>query len=180
MRPKINRQIWKWEIVDPDHPNQSRAFQGTRAVSDTPEVPPSPSCLPKEVLQCEKKGDNHLVLGPDYMIDALKLHNQTPRGYGELLQKYVFWRCPDGTQQLFCWSILAICGQSLALNSPVVNNRYMNLVFGHAEATLNKRFLSSPTKYTVESSWPLVLVWSQIELLHRTLTTIVFTQYCRM
>ncbi|GFV63547.1 hypothetical protein TNCV_4389121 [Trichonephila clavipes] len=59
-----------------------------------------------DVLQCEKKGGNRLVSGPDYMVDALKLPNQAPRGYGELLQKSVFWRCPDGTQHLFCWPFL--------------------------------------------------------------------------
>ncbi|GFS85640.1 hypothetical protein TNCV_1082851 [Trichonephila clavipes] len=40
--------------------------------------------------------------------------------------------------------------------------------------------LQNPTKYAVEPSWPLVLDWPPFELLHRTLTTIVFTQYCRM
>ncbi|GFW51818.1 hypothetical protein TNCV_1187501 [Trichonephila clavipes] len=35
-------------------------------------------------------------------------------------------------------------------------------------------------KYTVEPSWPLVLDWPSLEMLHRTLTTIVFTQYCSM
>ncbi|GFU75970.1 hypothetical protein TNCV_2088081 [Trichonephila clavipes] len=114
------------------------------------------------------------------MVDALKLSIQAPRDYGELLQKYVFWRCPDGTQHLFCWSILAISGQSLASNGPVVDSRNLNLVFDHGRATPNKLFLSSPTKYTVKSSWPLVLVRPPFELLHRTLTTIVFTQYCRM
>ncbi|GFV90064.1 hypothetical protein TNCV_73451 [Trichonephila clavipes] len=54
---------------------------------------------------CEK-GGNNLVLGSDYMVDALKLPNQAPRGYGESLQKYVLWRCPDGTQYLFCWPFL--------------------------------------------------------------------------
>ncbi|GFX75150.1 hypothetical protein TNCV_3170771 [Trichonephila clavipes] len=127
-----------------------------------------------------EKGGNHLVPGPDYMVDALKLPSQAPRGYGELLQKYVFWRCPDGTQHLFCWPILAISDQSLASNGSVVNSRYLNLVFGQTEATHNKLFLSSPTKYIVESSWPLVLVWTPFELLHRTLTTIVFSQYCHV
>ncbi|GFU44554.1 hypothetical protein TNCV_1506651 [Trichonephila clavipes] len=54
----------------------------------------------------QEKGSNRFVPGSDYMVDALKLPNQAPRGYGELLQKYVFWRCPDGTQHLFCWPIL--------------------------------------------------------------------------
>ncbi|GFU97144.1 hypothetical protein TNCV_3130391 [Trichonephila clavipes] len=114
------------------------------------------------------------------MVDALKLPNQVPRVSGESLQKCVAWRCPNGVQYLFCWSILTISGQLLASSCPVVGSRYLNLVFGHVEATPNKCFLSSPTKYTVEPSWPLVLVWPPLELLHRTLTTIVFAQYCRM
>ncbi|GFU65572.1 hypothetical protein TNCV_634951 [Trichonephila clavipes] len=127
-----------------------------------------------------EKGGNRLVPGPDSKMDALKLPNQAPRGSGESPQKCGAWRCPDGTQHLFCWPIVAISGQSLASNGPVVDSRDLNLVFGHAEATPNKRFLSSPTKYTVEPSWSLVLVWPSFELLHRTLTTIVFAQYCSM
>ncbi|GFV10765.1 hypothetical protein TNCV_1756031 [Trichonephila clavipes] len=96
-----------------------------------------------------EKGGNRLVPGPDYMVDALKLPNQAPRGSGESLLKFGAWRCPDGTQHIFCWPILAISGQSIASNGPVVDSRDLNLVFGHAEATSNKLFLSSPTKYTV-------------------------------
>ncbi|GFX19269.1 hypothetical protein TNCV_3014131 [Trichonephila clavipes] len=81
------------------------------------------------------------------------------------------WRCPDGTQHLFCWPILAVFGQSLASNSTVVDSRDLNLVFGHTEATDNKIFLSSSSKYTVEPSWLLVLVWPPFELLPRALTT---------
>ncbi|GFT82546.1 hypothetical protein TNCV_1633501 [Trichonephila clavipes] len=84
------------------------------------------------------------------MVDALKLPNQAPRVSGESLQTCVAWRCPDGTQYLFCWLILVVSGQSLALKDPVVDNRDLNLVFDHAEATHNKLFLSSTTKYTVE------------------------------
>ncbi|GFW94616.1 hypothetical protein TNCV_4246561 [Trichonephila clavipes] len=91
-----------------------------------------------EVLQCEKNGGNHLVRGPDYVVDALKLPNQAPSVSGESLQKCVAWRCPDGTQYLFCWPILAISGQSLASNGSVVDSRDLNLVFGHAEAIPNK------------------------------------------
>ncbi|GFY06234.1 hypothetical protein TNCV_2680281 [Trichonephila clavipes] len=123
-----------------------------------------------------EKGVNHLVPGPDYMVDALKLPNQASRGSGKSLQKSVAWRCPDETQPL----LLANSGQSLASNDPVVDGRDLNLVFGHAEATPNKLFFSSPTKYAVEPSWPLVLVLPPFELLHRTLTTIVFAQYCSM
>ncbi|GFY21989.1 hypothetical protein TNCV_3296331 [Trichonephila clavipes] len=99
-----------------------------------------------------EKGGNHLVPGLDYMVDALKLPNQAPRVFGESLQKCVAWRCPDGTERLFCWPILAISGQLLASNSPVVGSRYLNLVFGSVEVTPNKLFFSSPTKYTVEPS----------------------------
>ncbi|GFW22979.1 hypothetical protein TNCV_3647561 [Trichonephila clavipes] len=64
-----------------------------------------------------------MVSGPDYMVDAFKLSNQAPRAPGELLQTYVDWRCTDGTQHLFFWSILAISGQLLASNGPVVDSR---------------------------------------------------------
>ncbi|GFX73835.1 hypothetical protein TNCV_4291511 [Trichonephila clavipes] len=85
-----------------------------------------------------ENGGDRLVRGPDYMVDALKLHNQAPRVSGESLQTCVVWRFPDGTQHLFCWPILAISGQSLVSNGPVVDSRDLNLVFGHAEATPNK------------------------------------------
>ncbi|GFW96153.1 hypothetical protein TNCV_958661 [Trichonephila clavipes] len=127
-----------------------------------------------------EKGGNRLVPGPDYIVDALKLSNQAPRVSGESLQTCVAWRCPDGTQHLFCWPILAVFSQSLASNGSVVDSRYLNLVFGSTEATNNKLFLSCPTKYTVEPSSLLVRVWSPFELLHRALTTIVFPQYCPM
>ncbi|GFU79322.1 hypothetical protein TNCV_2138451 [Trichonephila clavipes] len=73
-----------------------------------------------------EKGGNHLVSDPDYMVDALNLPNHALRGYGELLQKYVFWRCPDGTQHPFCWPILTVSGQSLASNGLVVHSRDLN------------------------------------------------------
>ncbi|GFT37696.1 hypothetical protein TNCV_3310261, partial [Trichonephila clavipes] len=85
-----------------------------------------------------EKGGNHLVPCPDYMVDALKLPNQAPRSSSESLQKCAAWRCPDGTQHIFCWPILAISGQSLASNGLVVDSRDRNLVFDHAEATPNK------------------------------------------
>ncbi|GFT70070.1 hypothetical protein TNCV_4690151 [Trichonephila clavipes] len=125
----------------------------------------------------EKVG-NRFAPGPDYMVDALKLSNQAPRASCESVQMCEAWRCSDGTQHLFCWTILTVSGQSLATNGPVVESRYLNLVFGPTEETHNKLFLSSPTKYTVEPSWMLVRVWLPFELLHRALTTIVFTQYC--
>ncbi|GFT71803.1 hypothetical protein TNCV_4123001 [Trichonephila clavipes] len=114
------------------------------------------------------------------MVDALKLSNQAPRASGESLQMYMAWRCPDGTQNLFSWSILAVSGHSLTSNGPFIDSRYLNLGFGLEEATHNKLFLSSPTKYTVESSWMLVRVWPLFELLYRALTIIIFAQYCRM
>ncbi|GFX25995.1 hypothetical protein TNCV_2303761 [Trichonephila clavipes] len=131
-------------------------------------------------LSQREKGSNRLEPGPDYTVDALKLSNQAPRVSGESLQTCVVWRCPDGTQHLFCRPILDVSAQSLASNGPVVDSRYLNLVFGPTEATHNKLYLSSPTKYTLEPSWMLVRVWPPFELLHRTLTKIVFPQYCRM
>ncbi|GFY34160.1 hypothetical protein TNCV_2504631 [Trichonephila clavipes] len=128
----------------------------------------------------QAKGGNCLVPGPDYMMDALKLPNQAPRVSGESLQTCVAWRCPDGTQYLFFWPILAVSGQSLASNGPVVDSRDLNLVFRHTEANYNKLFLSSTTIYTVEYSWRLVLVWPPFGLLHHALTPIVFAQYCCM
>ncbi|GFX33096.1 hypothetical protein TNCV_5042641 [Trichonephila clavipes] len=127
-----------------------------------------------------EKGGNHLVPSSDYMVDALKLPNQAPRVSGESLQTCVAWRCPDVTQHLFYWPILAISDQSLASISPIVDSTYLNLVFGHTEATHNKLFIYSPPKYTEEPSWPVVLVWPPFELLHHALTTIIFAQYCRM
>ncbi|GFV86667.1 hypothetical protein TNCV_4185201 [Trichonephila clavipes] len=54
---------------------------------------------------CEKSS-NRLVLGPDCMVDALKLLNRAPRVSGESLQTSVACRCPDGTQHLLCWPTL--------------------------------------------------------------------------
>ncbi|GFT76233.1 hypothetical protein TNCV_564291 [Trichonephila clavipes] len=84
------------------------------------------------------KGGNSLVPSPDYMVDALKLSNQAPTVSGESLQTCVAWRCPDGTTPLHCWPILAVSGQSLASNGPLVDSRHLNLVFGPTEATHNK------------------------------------------
>ncbi|GFT03619.1 hypothetical protein TNCV_3135851 [Trichonephila clavipes] len=126
-----------------------------------------------EVCQCEKKGDIHLVPDMDYMVDVLKLSNQAPRFSGESLETCVTWLCPDGTQHLFRWPILTVSGQSLSSNGSVVDSRELNLVFGHTEAIHNKLFISRATKYTVEPSWMLVLVWPPFELLHRALNTIV-------
>ncbi|GFX28467.1 hypothetical protein TNCV_1152761 [Trichonephila clavipes] len=92
------------------------------------------------------------------MVDALKVPNQASRISGKSLQTCMAWRCPDGTQRLFFWLILAISGQSLASNGPVVDSTDLNLAFGLTEETHNKLVLFSLTKYTVERSWPLVLV----------------------
>ncbi|GFV93753.1 hypothetical protein TNCV_366541 [Trichonephila clavipes] len=59
-----------------------------------------------------------------------------PNGFKS--SKCVAWRCPDGAQHLVCWPILAISGQLLASNGPVVESSDLNLVFGHAAATPNK------------------------------------------
>ncbi|GFU77029.1 hypothetical protein TNCV_4521851 [Trichonephila clavipes] len=81
-----------------------------------------------ESFAVREKGGNCLVPGPDYTVDALKLPNQAPRVSGESLKTCVAWRCPGGTQYLFCWPIPAVSGQSLAFNGPVVS-RDLNLVF---------------------------------------------------
>ncbi|GFT58630.1 hypothetical protein TNCV_1250801 [Trichonephila clavipes] len=120
-----------------------------------------------------EKDGNCLVASPDYMVDALKLPSQAPRVSGETIQTW-------GPGVVLMEHITSSVGQLLASNSPVVDSRDLNLVFDHTEVPHNKLFVSSPTKYTVELSWPLVLVWPPFELLHHVLTTIVFTQYCRM
>ncbi|GFV68463.1 hypothetical protein TNCV_3129191 [Trichonephila clavipes] len=132
-----------------------------------------------EVLQCEK---NVVIVGARSGLYGGFIKTSQP-----IFQRFwrvttcVAWRCcPDGTQHLFCWLILANSYQSLALNGPVIDSRDLNLVFGLAEATPNKRFPSSPPKCTVEPSWLLVLVWPPFELLRRNLTTIVFAHYCSM
>ncbi|GFW56716.1 hypothetical protein TNCV_4067961 [Trichonephila clavipes] len=107
----------------------------------------------------QEKGGNRLVPGPDYMVNAVQLPKQASRVSRESLQTCVAMDCPDGTQHLFCWTILAVSGQSLASNCPVVHTGDLNLVFDHTETTHSKLFLSSPNRYTLEPSWPLVLVW---------------------
>ncbi|GFX21271.1 hypothetical protein TNCV_2252191 [Trichonephila clavipes] len=126
----------------------------------------------------QENGGNRLVPGLDYMVDALKLPHQALKVSGKSLQMCVAWRCPDETQHIFCWPILAVCGQLLVSNVPVVDRRNLNLVFGPKGETLNKLFLFRPVKCIVEPSWMLVLVWSPFELLHCALITIVFAQYC--
>ncbi|GFT06085.1 hypothetical protein TNCV_1595091 [Trichonephila clavipes] len=85
-----------------------------------------------------EKCSNSLVPRSDYMGDAIKLRNQTPRVSRESLQMCRARRCPDGTQNLFFWQILAISGQSLTSNCPVVDSRVLNFAFGHTEANHNK------------------------------------------
>ncbi|GFU22251.1 hypothetical protein TNCV_4855971 [Trichonephila clavipes] len=124
-----------------------------------------------------EEGRNHLVPGPDFLVHALKLPNLASRVYGESLQKRVAWCCPGSPTPLLLANSDHFRSIVLASNGPVVDSRNQNLVFGHAEATPNKLFLSNPTKYTVELSWPLLLVCPSFELLHRHLTTIIFAQY---
>ncbi|GFX90618.1 hypothetical protein TNCV_3194361 [Trichonephila clavipes] len=104
-----------------------------------------------------EKGDNHLVPDPDCMVDAFNFPKQAPTVSGESRR---VWPCVVMMQH----------------NTSSVGQ----FCVWPSEATHNKLFLSSSTKYTVEPSWPLVLVWPPFELLHRALTTIVFIQYCRM
>ncbi|GFU65709.1 hypothetical protein TNCV_5058431 [Trichonephila clavipes] len=66
----------------------------------------------------QEKGGNCLMPDPDYMVDALKLSNQAPRVSGKSLQMCVAWRCPDGTQHLFCWPILLLV-DATTTNMPV-------------------------------------------------------------
>ncbi|GFU88467.1 hypothetical protein TNCV_3354061 [Trichonephila clavipes] len=61
------------------------------------------------------------------------------------LDRFSVHRCP--TRRVFS----AVSSQSLDSNGPIVDSRDLNSVFGHTEATHNKIFFSSPTKYTVES-----------------------------
>ncbi|GFX26954.1 hypothetical protein TNCV_1841261 [Trichonephila clavipes] len=82
-----------------------------------------------------EKGGNRLAPSPDCMVDAFNFSNQTPRVFGESLQTCVAWRCPDRTQHLFYWPILAVSGQSLASNGPVIDSKCLNLVFDPTEAT---------------------------------------------
>ncbi|GFU53803.1 hypothetical protein TNCV_4254221 [Trichonephila clavipes] len=85
-----------------------------------------------------EKGGNRLGQGPDCMVDALKLPNKAHRVFDESLLASVAWRCPDGTQHLFCWPILAVSGHPLASNGPVVDSRDLNLMFGPTEATYSE------------------------------------------
>ncbi|GFT67124.1 uncharacterized protein TNCV_782831 [Trichonephila clavipes] len=122
----------------------------------------------------EKEG-NRLVPGPAYMVDALNFPNKLP---GFLTSQYRHvWPGVVLMEYNTCWQLLDVSSQSLASNGPVVDNRDLNLVFRHTKVTHNKLFLSSPTKCAVERSWLLVLLWPPFELLHHSLTTIVFAQY---
>ncbi|GFY12504.1 hypothetical protein TNCV_1799261 [Trichonephila clavipes] len=78
------------------------------------------------------------------MVDALKLPNQAPRASGKSLLTCVAWRCSDGTQHFTCWPILALSGQSLASNGPIVDSRDLNLGFGHTEQLIINDFLPVP------------------------------------
>ncbi|GFT92209.1 uncharacterized protein TNCV_1679031 [Trichonephila clavipes] len=70
-----------------------------------------------------EKSGNRLVPGPDYVVDAFKLSNQAPRVSSESLQTCVAWRCPDGTQHLFCWPILAVSERTKPLDVPTVSEQ---------------------------------------------------------
>ncbi|GFW75298.1 hypothetical protein TNCV_4189531 [Trichonephila clavipes] len=61
-----------------------------------------------------EKGGNRFVPGLDYMVDALRLPKFS-RVSSESLQTCVAWRCPGGTQHLFCWPILGVSGQMVQL-----------------------------------------------------------------
>ncbi|GFX00785.1 hypothetical protein TNCV_4577521 [Trichonephila clavipes] len=67
-----------------------------------------------------EKGDNRLVTGLDYMVDALKHPNQATRVSGESLQTCNTWRCPDGTQHLICWRFwpFLLLGYATTTNMP--------------------------------------------------------------
>ncbi|GFV13263.1 hypothetical protein TNCV_3655831 [Trichonephila clavipes] len=69
---------------------------------------------------------------------CIKTSRPSCQRFWRVTTKCVIWRYPDGTQRIYCWPILAISGQSLASNSPVVDSRDLNLVFGYAEATPNE------------------------------------------
>ncbi|GFW69947.1 hypothetical protein TNCV_1404001 [Trichonephila clavipes] len=70
---------------------------------DPPVDPPCPGLATgSRSFAIREKGGNRLAPDPGYMVDALKLPNQAPRSSGESLQTCVAWRCPDGTQHLFC------------------------------------------------------------------------------
>ncbi|GFY01572.1 hypothetical protein TNCV_2607561 [Trichonephila clavipes] len=83
--------------------NQESPYWRKRLVIDFPNLLLIPIYYHSESFAMREKGRNRLVPGPDYIVDALKLPNQAPRGYGESLQTCVAWRCPGGTQHLFCW-----------------------------------------------------------------------------
>ncbi|GFS91971.1 hypothetical protein TNCV_1931421 [Trichonephila clavipes] len=55
-------------------------------------------------------------------------------------------------------TIVAIYGQLVASNGSVAHSRGLNLVIGHAEATPNKLFISSPTRNFLAVSPGLVTV----------------------
>lgn len=53
-----------------------------------------------------ERGDNLLVPGPEYLVNALNLPSQAPEVSGESLLTCVVLRCPRG-RHLFFWQILA-------------------------------------------------------------------------
>ncbi|GFW81962.1 hypothetical protein TNCV_770911 [Trichonephila clavipes] len=66
------------------------------------------------------------------MLDVLKLPNQALRVSGESQQTCVAWRCPDGTQRLFCLSIMAVSGNGTSSRTSVTRfsmSLQMTLIF---------------------------------------------------
>ncbi|GFX72583.1 hypothetical protein TNCV_4061791 [Trichonephila clavipes] len=111
---------------------------GERLVIDLHNLLLNPISYHSGSFAMPEKEDNRLVPGPDYIVDALKLPNQAPRVSEESLQTCVACRCPGGPQHFFCWPILAVSSQSPASNGPVVDSRYLNLMFDPTEAIHNK------------------------------------------
>ncbi|GFU69328.1 transposable element Tcb2 transposase [Trichonephila clavipes] len=78
--------------------------------------------LRRKFCNCNaRKGGIHLVPGPFYMVDALKFLNQALSVSGESLQTCVAWHCPDGTQHLICWPIMAAPCRSQASKGQFLN-----------------------------------------------------------
>ncbi|GFW25255.1 uncharacterized protein TNCV_5088211 [Trichonephila clavipes] len=95
-----------------------------------------------------EKGNNHLLPGLDYMVDALKLPNQAPRVSDESLQTCVAWRCPDGTQHIFCWPILSLDWYQI-FGSTLVQNTATD--FAQLKAALSKAFPAIQNKKDLET-----------------------------
>ncbi|GFV27716.1 hypothetical protein TNCV_4169381 [Trichonephila clavipes] len=109
---------------------------------------PSSSSVPLKTHRVEKRCTLNM--------SRPQSHQLRSRRHLTMVQNYetcVAWQCPDETQLLSCWPILAVSGQPLASNGPAVDSRGQNLVFGYLEATRNKLFLSGHTKCTAKPFW---------------------------